>query len=500
MNKKMTAVLAATCVLGATTAFAVNPFSDVTPDDWAYQAVEQLAYEGVIEGYPDGTFGGQRNITRYEMAQMVARAMAREDQLNAEQQAQINRLAAEFANELNSLGVRVTNLENRIGNVRVGGDARMRYADETESNFDMRARLQFNAKVAENTKAVARITTGNFGFDSDKDADLELDRLYVAHNFDGFTVTGGRYGEALGETGYWYDDAIDGAKLSYKNGEFEAAIGYGTFQAMKLSGAGYELEENLNQAETDLNEANEYLAAANNNLTAAQNELQEAQDSGDADAIAAAQAKVDSATLEVNDATAIQEQYQDRYDALDSFFENFMRQNELREIPDAKKVEATYGKLGYSGDIFNLSGTYIAPNGNNVKYAQLDDIWGVGTSIKFADKFKLSGDFFQAQGKNYRPDADFWVARLDYGELDLKKPGTFNLFVDYVDAEKGSYFGGTGSMRSTALLDDVKAWGVGGGVVVAKNVKLEVTHVFDAEDQDGFDKDDRTVVQAVYKF
>ncbi|MDU5396229.1 MAG: S-layer homology domain-containing protein, partial [Negativicoccus succinicivorans] len=110
MNKKLATVLAAACVLGATTAFAApNPFSDVTPNDWAYQAVSQLAAEGVVEGYPDGEFKGQQNITRYEMAQMVARAMVKQDQLNAEQQAQLNRLADEFANELNSLGVRVSN-------------------------------------------------------------------------------------------------------------------------------------------------------------------------------------------------------------------------------------------------------------------------------------------------------------------------------------------------------------------------------------------------------
>lgn len=74
--RKQLAVLAATAVLGVTSALAAHPFSDVTANDWAYQAVERLAAEGVIQGYPDGTFKGQRNITRYEMAQMIARADA----------------------------------------------------------------------------------------------------------------------------------------------------------------------------------------------------------------------------------------------------------------------------------------------------------------------------------------------------------------------------------------------------------------------------------------
>ena len=127
MKKRFAAVFAATAVLGVTTAFAANPFSDVTPNDWAYQSVAQLAAAGVINGYPDGTFKGQNNITRYEMAQMVAKAMANESRANAEQQAMINRLANEFADELNNLGVRVSNLENKVGNVKVTGDARLRY-------------------------------------------------------------------------------------------------------------------------------------------------------------------------------------------------------------------------------------------------------------------------------------------------------------------------------------------------------------------------------------
>ena len=124
--KKYVAVLAATAVLGVTSAFAAHPFSDVTAQDWAYQAVERLAAEGVIEGYPDGTFKGQRNITRYEMAQMIARADAHKDEVTAEQKATIQRLAVEFANELQAFGVRVNKLEDQVGNFKFSGDARVR--------------------------------------------------------------------------------------------------------------------------------------------------------------------------------------------------------------------------------------------------------------------------------------------------------------------------------------------------------------------------------------
>ena len=51
-----------------------------------------MAAAGIVNGYLDGTFKGQNDITRYEMAQMVAKAMANQDRANAEQQAMINRL------------------------------------------------------------------------------------------------------------------------------------------------------------------------------------------------------------------------------------------------------------------------------------------------------------------------------------------------------------------------------------------------------------------------
>ncbi len=60
MKHQWAAMLAATAVLGVTTAFGANPFSDVTPDSWAYQSVSQLASAGIINGYPDGTFKGQK--------------------------------------------------------------------------------------------------------------------------------------------------------------------------------------------------------------------------------------------------------------------------------------------------------------------------------------------------------------------------------------------------------------------------------------------------------
>ena len=83
IKRKMIGIFATVAMMGVATAYAVNPFSDVPSDSWAYQAVEQLSTAGIINGYPDGTFKGQNNITRYEMAQMIAKGMANQDLANA---------------------------------------------------------------------------------------------------------------------------------------------------------------------------------------------------------------------------------------------------------------------------------------------------------------------------------------------------------------------------------------------------------------------------------
>ena len=97
--KKILAIAAVAALTAGVSAYAANPFSDVSPDDWAYQAVSDLSDQGVVEGYPDGTFKGERNMTRYELAQVIARLMAREDQLNAEQKATLDKLAGEPGKE-----------------------------------------------------------------------------------------------------------------------------------------------------------------------------------------------------------------------------------------------------------------------------------------------------------------------------------------------------------------------------------------------------------------
>lgn len=128
MKRQLLAIACLTFCLGNGQAFArQSPFTDVSTDSWAYQTVAQLAKDGIINGYGDSTFHGTRPITRYEMAQMVAKAMAHADKANAEDKASIEKLSIEFATELQNLGVRVKALEEQSDNMKWTGIVRYTY-------------------------------------------------------------------------------------------------------------------------------------------------------------------------------------------------------------------------------------------------------------------------------------------------------------------------------------------------------------------------------------
>jgi hypothetical protein len=169
MKKSLIVTLALVFVLGIVgTAFAAtNPFVDVPAKHWAYGSITQLANAGIIDGYGDGTFRGDQLMTRYEMAQIVAKAMAKSDKANAEQKAAIDKLAVEFAAELNNLGVRVSKLEANASTIKFTGDARVRFQQNWALNntdqqrWQERVRINMAANLADNVMFNGTIAAQN---------------------------------------------------------------------------------------------------------------------------------------------------------------------------------------------------------------------------------------------------------------------------------------------------------------------------------------------------
>ena len=206
---KKSLVLAMAMALGVTaSAYAANPFSDVPAGHWAYDAVNKLAAEGVVDGYPDGTYGGDKLMTRYEMAQIVAKAMAKG--------ANVDKLAAEFADELDSLGVRVANLEKKADNVKITGQIRAAYGDSDDrGNYGkLRTRLFVNGQINEDWSYTGRFQNEQDYTNNAGDDDIDLNWAYVSGRVGGVKLDAGRL-NFKPHTGQVLDAEFDGAKLAY---------------------------------------------------------------------------------------------------------------------------------------------------------------------------------------------------------------------------------------------------------------------------------------------
>ena len=216
---KKSLVLAMAMALGVTaSAYAANPFSDVPAGHWAYDSINKLAAAGVVEGYGDATFGGDKLMTRYEMAQIVAKAMAKG--------ANVDKLAAEFADELDNLGVRVANLEKKADNVKVTGELRYKYMsmksdvnerdDHSPKSYenDLRTRLWVNGQINDDWSYTGMIENTQDFDNNSGDENTEFKRAYVEGKLGGMNVTAGRY-NAFFANGNIYDDQVDGVEVSY---------------------------------------------------------------------------------------------------------------------------------------------------------------------------------------------------------------------------------------------------------------------------------------------
>jgi BMFP domain-containing protein YqiC len=164
----------------------VTQLSDVRPTDWAYEALRSLVERyGCIAGYPDGTYRGNRALTRYEFAAGLNACLQQIERLIAERTADfvtrqdletLQRLVDEFRTELTTLGTRVDQLEGRVAfledrqfstTTKLSGEAIFAFTDEfnqgTSNNTVLqdRVRLTFNTSFTGQDRLVTRLAAGN---------------------------------------------------------------------------------------------------------------------------------------------------------------------------------------------------------------------------------------------------------------------------------------------------------------------------------------------------
>jgi hypothetical protein len=195
MKKFFVAVAVVALVAFSAPVFAsTNPFMDVPMNHWAYDAIGQLAAHGILSGYPDGTYKGKQPTTRYEMASALARALAVVDMTKASKQdvEMLKKLVVEFKDELEALGVRVDDLdervkvlEDRLGGWHIHGVMRLDLthskedAPRPESNANLsRARLFFERYFGEDESLFFRAR-----LDNDWNSGANWQQFYVTMPF-----------------------------------------------------------------------------------------------------------------------------------------------------------------------------------------------------------------------------------------------------------------------------------------------------------------------------
>ena len=232
MNKFFSVTFAGLILANSTSFAAENPFADVPANHWAYSSVKNLAEAGVIEGYGDGTFLGNRNITRYEMAQMLARALAKNPtNTTGATKAELDKLAAEFREELDSLGVRIENLEKNSDKLTWTGSVYYEYLhtridreinDGTSKNhfkIELYPRAEISEHWTANAKFEAYANMNYKGEIADEDeGGFSLERIYAEGNYKNFTIQLGRV-PILSENdnNMLMDSEASGAQLIFGN-------------------------------------------------------------------------------------------------------------------------------------------------------------------------------------------------------------------------------------------------------------------------------------------
>lgn len=508
--------MAALFATAAFTVSAANPFADVDTSSWAYQAVSQLSDQGVVDGYPDGTFKGDKNVSRYELAQIIARLMAKEESLNDSQKAMVQKLSAEYADDLQNLGVRVKELEKKTGNLSTITELRVQdiprydnvYKDSKSSHDELSLRVRINtmANVNDRSTVYSQLETtmsmnGSTPFnpnrqdwssressDADKtrtgygDGDFHMNRLWATYHFGKKQDTSklpfgpsknligiGQFPVKMGVTGYTYDGQFKGAFISFgdyrQGGRFTIAHGRATdinynytrpmIHGMDLKGSG----SNAGLISAVLSAGNGEFNQAINRVTGGNATAREAvinsivdnvehikslpasvQEGAMKQAVGtlAGQLKVDPTTImgtltkinsmsaggmTINNDTAV-----------------FMQNEDWGSDQDVPVTYASYiYKKPQQWEFHAYGMTANGPVGKICK------AYGFAGAYYVTPMWHVQGEFVKNMRKlplNEERPYSFNYG-LHYGTADILQGGSFEVGLDYVYSQAGSYFGGS---------------------------------------------------------
>ncbi|WP_302483476.1 S-layer homology domain-containing protein [uncultured Dialister sp.] len=520
--------------LFAATAFnvsAANPFADVDTSSWAYQAVSQLSDQGVVDGYPDGTFKGDKNVSRYELAQIIARLMAKEESLNDSQRATVQKLSAEYAGELQSLGVRVKELEKKTGNLSNITEIRVQdiprydnvYKDNKSSHDELSLRVRLNtmANVNDRTTVYSQLETymsmngkdvfqpNRYGYDSNGsryerngygDGDFHMNRLWATYQFGpkqtDFTnrpfgpsknlIGIGQFPVKMGVTGYTYDGQFKGIVAQFGDyidgGHLTLAYGRATDINYDYTGPMMRGMKGLGKAILGSNKAKSLVTSLSTKM--AQQALAakgiNASTPGYSQYLSAATAHfagtVTKSVMSAAQSSSTGSEMAQKI-AAEAISNNLVSKEQAAVLLNQLKSE--YGNLA---DLYNPSNDTLYPmrsQGVEMNWNEDEDVpvayasyiyrkpqqWefhaygmtAVGPVGKICRAYGFAGAYYvtpqwHVQGEfvknvrrlplnNERPYS--FNYGLHYGTADVLKAGSYELGLDYIYSQAGTYFGGS---------------------------------------------------------
>lgn len=490
-------------LMGMGAAGAAQPFSDVDTNSWAYGAVKTLAEKGVIEGYPDDTFRGNRAVTRYELSQMVARLLAKEESLTAEEKATVKRLSEEYKDELKSLGVRLDAVEKKIGKTQLITEFRVHginrydnvYRGSISKHYETGVRVRANTITTVNprVRVYGQLETymsmngtplydvnATYNAPHNKDSELHLGHLFTTYQFGKVTPSAslmgatknligiGQFPVKMGVTGYTYDGAFKGAFVQFgdaaKGSHLRLAVGRAThlnydYTSPMMRG----MEISKDEAVSFVKKAvfgsayKQALAGGRDEATAKKGAME----------MANAMAKDISDNFKSTDPMKQKEAYEtinglltmDPTSPFSKMAKNFV------PTPNGNTAFTYYPmgdnvrmKKGEDEDVPAIYASYIYKNPQKYEFhayalkatgpvGHICSAYGLAASYHVTPKLELHGEYVRNMRRlplnNEKPMG--YNYGLTFGNAHILKAGSYALTLDYVYSQAGSYFGGSTS-------------------------------------------------------
>lgn len=455
-HAKIKVALAALLACSAFSASAASPFSDVDHNDWSYKAVAELSAQGVVDGYPDGSFKGNKEISRFETAQIVARLLAKENSLNNEQKASVHKLANAYSDELKQLGVRVDNVEKKLGKtaliteIRVSGMNRYDnvFKSTKKSHYEFGARVGFNTitKVNPRTTVYGQLETYmslndqpmyDVNADQHEDSKLHLGRLFVTHQFgkeetDPRSPMGptsniigiGQFPVTMGVTGYTYKGNFKGAFIQFgdanKGGHLRLAYGRATDINYDYTAPMQRGIPNFGKTLAEIEASQESKNGYPQNKPEEMKKIKELKEKAAADF-----------------KEALKEGKGTYYPLYKS--KVMMKDGEDADVP-AAYASYIYKKPGkYEIHAYALKA--VGPVSNILQ------AYGTALSYNVTDKLNFHGEYVKNSVRlplnKEKPSS--YIVGFTYGKASVLKPKSYSFGIDYIHSQAGTYFGGSSS-------------------------------------------------------